>query len=884
MPSVAARTLRPSEGPARATAPAPYPSIKLVPPALPAHLVPRLRLREVLERSERPITLLSSHAGTGKTVLLSSWAGAEGENRVAWLGLDRDDNWSPRFWLGVERALGGARPGAFTPRGGEPGPAAVLAFAERLDSSQPLALVLDDLHEIENQVVLRELQELLDHAPRQLRVVLSTRADPPLRLQRLRLTEDLTEIRAADLAFTLDECRALLGPDAEDLTDEDVETLRSRTEGWAAGLRFASLSLAAEPDRAGFLRRFAGDDRAVADYLINEVLDRQTEQRREFLLRTSVPDVLTAELADELTGRRDAGRVLAALEAANLVVSNRTDAEVRYRYHGLLLEFLRAEIRRTRPRDLSLLYRLSARWHWARREPIPSFRDAVAGSDWDLADEIAGAAWHVVATDAGRAALGRVPADALAGHPCLCLQAALACLWVGERQEAERRLSMAVLDLAETDVRNGARVLRLQVEAALARLDGDFDGLGRLAWQLLDAPDGDGFDTAASSLAQRATALSHLGAAEVTRGELPAAEGHLEIALDIARRTGLCDVALEVLSELALLEATRGRLRRAVELATEAAALADLNKLTERAPAVTARLVLGWAYLQWDELSVAEQHLGRAAAAASKADRTGRVAATVLSALVVSAEGSRDVGTAVVRLRGATSELDGRPIPARLAVLLETAEARLLTARGDLQGARRALERWANGSGAGAVVRARLLLAEGKPEEALQELDGFGEADRLALQIEAEVLTSVARHALHDVEGSGRALEQALELAGPNNYRRPFLDGGPVVRALLVQRIRRGTANRALVAELLAAFEKRAPSVEITRAELLEPLSERETAVLRYLPTMMSNVEIAGELFVTSNTVKTHLKSIYRKLGVARRRDAVERARKLELL
>jgi LuxR family maltose regulon positive regulatory protein len=217
---------------------------------------------------------------------------------------------------------------------------------------------------------------------------------------------------------------------------------------------------------------------------------------------------------------------------------------------------------------------------------------------------------------------------------------------------------------------------------------------------------------------------------------------------------------------------------------------------------------------------------------------------------------------------------------------METAEARLLAARGDMEGARTALDRCADGSGAAALIRARLLLADGRPADALDALDQFDAAapDQLALEIEANVLTAVARQALHDEDGAGDAVERALGLAGPNSYRRPFLDGGPAVRTLLVQRIRRGTAHRSFVAELLAAFEKRAPNVDLARAAVLEPLSERERAVLRYLPTMMSNVEIAAELFVTSNTVKTHLKSIYRKLGVARRRDAVERARSLQLL
>ena len=323
----------------------PFPAAKLLPPAPPARLVDRPRLHELIERGTTGlVTLVSAHAGSGKTVLLSSWAAEAEPGRVAWLGLDRDDNWSPRFWLGVERALAGA--GALVGTSANTGEARLaMQIADRLEGrDEPVVLVLDDFHEIESPIVHRELQTLIDRSPGGLRLVLATRADPSLRLQRLRLTDDLTEIRAAELAFTVDECGEALEPFATDLAEGDVEALHDRTEGWAAGIRLAALSLASESDRAGFLRRFAGDDRAVADYLLNEILDRQPDRLREFLLRTSVPDTISAELADALTGRRDGGRVLSELAAANFLVSGYAGSEVRYRYHGLLLEFLRAQL------------------------------------------------------------------------------------------------------------------------------------------------------------------------------------------------------------------------------------------------------------------------------------------------------------------------------------------------------------------------------------------------------------------------------------------------------------------------------------------------------------------------------------------------------------
>ncbi len=437
---------------------------------------------------------------------------------------------------------------------------------------------------------------------------------------------------------------------------------------------------------------------------------------------------------------------------------------------------------------------------------------------------------------------------------------------------------------------SGVRVLRLQAGAALAQLDGDYELLEAIASGLVEAPAATGFDATTRTAAQGAFALAHLGAAKSARGELDEADALLGAALELSRRAGLRTMAASVLGELALLEAGRGRLRRSAELATDAVEDAELGGLSAGTPLVGAELALGWTHLLWDDLTAAERHLDRAAAAADVAgDRRGRLAAAALWSLVRGARGPREAGAALAELRGRSIDLDGWQPPQALAPILETAEARLLAARGDLEAARAALDRKTARIGetpAIALLRARLSLAEGEPEAALailerrpdDELDSFG------LRIEACVLTAVALHALHDDDRAGEVIERALQLAGPNSHRRPFLDCGSAVQVLLEQRIRWGTAHRSFAGELLAAFRKRAPSVAVTKAELLEPLSGREQSVLRFLPTMMSNAEIAGELFVTSNTVKTHLKSIYRKLAVSRRRDAVERARELELL
>jgi LuxR family maltose regulon positive regulatory protein len=882
-------------GEARRRVPKPILATELAPPRLPSGYVPRARLLQLVTQGiERTLTLVSSHAGTGKTVLLAAWAQTRPD--VAWLTVDRDDNWSPDFWRGVELALERVEP-ARPPRGAD---APVVRISERLAArSEPIVLVLDDFQEIDSAIVLAEVEALIAHAPDQLRLVISTRADPRLRLQRLRLA-GLTEIRAADLAFTLDECRELLGACGAGLSEDDVAKLRDRTEGWAAGLRLAALSLEREPEPALFLASFAGDERAIADYLLTEILERQPEARRTFLLRTSITDTITAGLAAALTpdlgDAAEASQTLHSLAAENFLVSSHYESGDLYRYHALLRDFLRSQLAASSPDEIRELHLRAAGWFWDHGDAQAAFDHAVAGRDWDLADELTCEAWHeVILGVAARAGItvAETPEAALAGRPGLTLRMAAAQLLLGDREGAEARVRAAgeLVEGARADCRELLEPVLATFHLSFARVDGDFDLVRARAQEVLEAPTAGTFEVGRRARAQRAVGLANLGAAELAAGELDDAELHLDQALSLAREAGVDMVRLNALSQLALLEAVRGNLRRAAERGADAVDFAERRGWTGLVQLVGARLALAWAHFQWDEPEAARHHADELAELGRQwRDRTARVGSAVISALVLGAEGADGAVRGLRLVRGVGAELDGWVPPRFLATLLATAEPRLLASRGDLVQAEATLERRAEGSATpaeDALVRVRLHLAAGAPAHALAELETieplFAELEQ-SRQIEAQILTAVARRELNDREGAGGAIEHALDLAGPNSYRRGFLDGGPAVRALLVEQVRRGTRNRALVADLIAAFERRASSVEITKPQLLDPLSEREQAVLRYLPTMMSNAEIASELFVSVNTVKTHLKSIYRKLGTTRRRDAVERARRLDLL
>jgi LuxR family maltose regulon positive regulatory protein len=874
---------------------------KVVAPAVPRGFIGRTRLDELVDGgTQGRVTLVSARAGAGKTVLLSAWAASDPSIDVAWLTLDRDDNWSPSFWLAVHCALDEAEAadGMTSPHSLHEPETTSASVSTRLSARQgPVALVLDNFQEIENKIVLRELDALLLHAPPQLRLVIATRADPSLRLQRLRLAGHVTEIRASDLAFTSDECRALLGRLAENLIDEDIEALRARTEGWAAGIRLAAMSLEQQRDPQQAIRKFAGDDRAVADYLMTEVLERQDAERREFLLRTSIPATLTAGLASELSGHPHGGRVLEQLELQNVLISTEAAGEWHYRYPGLLREFLQAQLAWTAPEQARLLYRRAARWHWRSGEALVAFREAISGEDWDLVETIYADAWPLLVLlplATGTPGLPRVPLTAVTGRPALMLEAASATLGTlpidfssadGLLSEAEAALEHEQDSPAFESLRTHATLLRLIV----ARLTGDVDTLESAAADLLEASKHHTFVSTGPAQVLQAMALTNLGTASVMNGSLEEAEARLDEAVAFARDAGADLQQLNSLSQIALVETARGRLRRAAEVATEAMAFAERRGWSEFPQALGSQFALAWAHYQWNDLDVAQTHVERMDAAAV-IDEGARLAADLLGALLVGAQGARGAERGLRLLYGSRAASDGNGrVPFYLRSTLELAKPRLLAARGDLPGARAAL---AAHDGRAApdgfdVLLARLHLVDGDPEGALAALAHFRAGpgpEQLPLEIEAAVLRAVAHSELHDARASSAAFGHALELGGPNSYRRVFLDVGPSVRPLLESQIRRGTSHRSFAGELMAAFERRAPSVEITKPELLEPLSERERAVLRYLPTLMSNAEIASEMFVSVNTVKTHLRSIYRKLGATRRRDAVERARRLELL
>jgi LuxR family transcriptional regulator, maltose regulon positive regulatory protein len=860
--------------------------------------VPRRRLLALLdEGAQGPLTLLAAPAGYGKTLLLASWAAtARPPGPVAWVTVGPDDAQSPTFWghvLDALAATGIAPEGA--PAGLDPrldgGHLFVRSLANWLaELPAPLVLVLDDLHEATGEAVATELRLLLRFAPPQLRLVVATRADPPLSLQRLRVAGQLREIREAELAFTRSEAGDLLRRQGVELSTGELEVLWRRTEGWAAGLRLAALTLREHPLPGRFVDELAGDDRAIAGYLLEEVLAVQPPELRAFLLRTSVPDRICGGLADALTGGADGAEVLARLEREHVFTMGAGPGRDWYRYHPLFAELLRAELRHERPEELPALHRLAAGWQAANGLPVDAVRSALAAGDLDQAVVLLADSWLSLLVE-GQAAtlaelLARLPAERMRANPELAGVAALGRLALGELEEAD-----AWLELAEAGAARAGAALPL-ARLWRARLVGDAAGALAAAGPLL-APGGDAaWERLARPDDRRTLALDLLGVAQLWSGRLEEAAGHLEQAVAAAAWTGRELVELDATAHLAVLEALRGNLGRAVELGRRAVGRAR-GRAAPAVPVACAELAIASAAYYRDELGPAAAALARATRVAGR-DRMVALGAAVLAAFL--ATGPDDQAAALARLDAAVRATGDQP-PQLLAGRARAARARLLAAAGDDTAAMATLDEEAGGrEPVEAVGLARLQLARGEPAAAvatvaplLAGVPGGPAADKPSLAIEASLVDAAGTQALGDHDAAARSLRRALDLAGPEGFRRAFVEGGTPVRALLVDHLHREDSHRALAGTLLARLRDAtgstaSPGAAAAAAALVEPLSEREQVVLRYLPSTLSAGEIADELFVSLNTVKTHIKSIYRKLDTNRRWDAVRRARQLQLL
>jgi len=496
------------------------------------------------------VTQITAPPGSGKTMLLRSWIGEAGlAERAGWVSVQRQERDAQRFWISVIDAVGATAPGSTRVRALTPAPDLdVWALVERLlqdlgTLEDQVWLVIDDLHELRSTEALGQLELLLMRSPPQLRFVLATRHDQRLGLHRLRLEGGLTEIRAADLRFSLAEARVLLDRAGVKLSEAALVQLVQRTEGWAAGLRLAALSLAGHPEPDRFAAEFSGSERTVAEYLLAEVLDRQPESIRRLLLRTSVLEQVNGPLADVLTETVGGERILQDLEEANAFVVSMDARRFWFRYHRLFADLLQLELRRTAPAELPALHTTAAHWYAEHGEPIEAVHHAQAAEQWSVAARLLADHWFGLYLD-GRAAtahelLTRFPAGAADTDAELAALMAADEVMQGSLQAAEVYLSAAEREAASVaaDRRERLQVRLTLVRLSLSRQRSDLSAVvteTRALMTLADAP-----DTAQLGVGDqlRALALINLGAAELWSNRLDEAERHLEQGLDLARRT-----------------------------------------------------------------------------------------------------------------------------------------------------------------------------------------------------------------------------------------------------------------------------------------------------------------------------------------------------------
>ena len=870
---------------------------KITPPARKDWVIRRARIEERIATG--PLTIVTGPPGAGKTTAVASWL-ADAEDKVAWVALDRYDSRPDVFWSNVVAALRGAGvefrralppPG----RAGRASHVFLLRLAvELVTQDPPVTLVLDDLHQVTERGLDDGLQYLIRNTRPGLRVVICSRVDPTLSLHHYRLAGELTEIRAGELAFSVNETRLLMAQHGVTLPDAPLERLTELNEGWAAGLRMAALSLQGEPDPEQFVKMFAAEDSAIADYLMEEVLKNQPARYRDLLLKTSILDQVSASIAVEMTGDERAADALGALAHANAFVEALGDGW--YRFHSLFAEVLRLKLRFEHPRQVAGLHLRAARWFQSHQYLPEAVRQAAAAGDWLFAARL-------VVNDLAIGALIEASdhdplSECLRGMPPVSF---------GTGPEP----ALVAAGIALADARHeGARTALAAAEGSLSDVPADEELSSRIAVAILRlelarrAGDIEAAIVSVRELEQYAATLVAQGLA----GQALARQPRLGVRL-LAERASLFlwagqpDAAIASLGaghpasaahgpecadyhgHLALAEAFRGRLHAAghvIETTCAPGDGGDGGDGSDGRLGGAAEVALALIHLERNELRETRNVLKRAdAALRARPDRLAAVAACFVAARCRLAEGHASAASELaVRAR-----LGWSP-PGWLDHRLTLLESRACAAAGDIPSAIAAAERAGPAvslAAAAALTHARLdtgdLLAAAS---ALDNSPGIT-AETPAL-CHVDWLLAEARLAFgNGASQHGRqSLLSAIKLGEPEELRLSFALEAGWMRAVLRTDLELAEAYRHVLAPDLEDGHPATPGT--AEPVIVEELSAREREVLRLLAGMLTTEEVASELYISVNTVKTHLKSIYRKLAASHRGEAVRRAKQLRLI
>ena len=893
---------------------------KLCQPRVRASIVSRKRLTERLDAGlNRALTLVSAPAGFGKTTLLSEWlAGAAPAVPTAWLSLDEDDNDPVRFLTYVVAALNGAQEGVGTAalamlRSPQPPPTKSILTSLLNDLAGvpgDLILVLDDYQTIGVPAVHDAVAYLLGNLPLQVHLVIATRSDPPLPLSRLRARDQLVELRGPELLFTLEEAETFLNRVMGlDLSTGDVTALQESTEGWIVGLQLVAVSLQGRRDVASLVEKVTGAHRYIVDYLVDEVLNRQPEGDRLFLLRTSILTELAGPLCDAVIGRSDSATVLVRLEHANLLVTP-LDTERRwYRYHHLFAECLRDRLEAEEPGNVPELHRRASQWYGQQGLVDEAIGHALLAQDLEAAARLVEEQAPLLLGQGGVVVLlnwvNRLPEVLVHARPRLGVQVGRALALVGQPEAAEAYLESA-LGALEGLPPADAQLLQGQVaavRASIATQRADAQRTILYARQALSRlPSSEPF--------MRSLAAFNLGDAYLVTGDVVPASAAFADAVDLSLVTGSLHMVTLSSAYLTRTEMLRGRLREAERVCQRALDLvAELSEAPERAVPTLGMLYayLGQVRRELGDLDGAARYLRQALALGEQSGYV-EVLATTYWALARLHRAQADVLAGLSMIERAIESVNEQRLTVMRRLLLAE-RADLLVSLHRLEDA----ERWAREHRVGEVVDfglphereclslARLRLARGEAAEAIKllaRLLGPAEAaGRFGIVIEILALQALALHEGGQLAPALSALERALALGEPEGYVRTFVDHGEPMGTLLRQVAARGSTP-AYAGRLLAAIASpgkgagepafRLGSASEREAELrrhgVEPLTPREVEVLRLLAGGASNQGIADALTVSEGTVKAHISHILGKIGAHNRTEAVARARQLGLL
>ncbi len=863
-------------------------------------LIDRDDLLAVLDRAAAgKVTIISAPAGSGKTSLLRAWAGRQGPpSRLAVVQVPRDQQDAQQFCLGLLDAVrhatgaaGGAEPQPATPEFNARAMADKV-LSELATAPGEITLVIDDLHELNSPDALGQLTRLLTNLPPRAHALLTSRRDVPrLRLHQLRLTGELSEIRAEDLRFSERETRELLEASGIALSDAGVALLHQRTEGWAAGLRLAAISLAGHPDPERFVAEFSGSDRTVAEYLVDEMLDRQPAEIQDLLLRTCLLDRVNGELADLLTGRPGSERILLELEDANAFVVSLDAQRTWFRYHHLFADLLRLELRRRMSQEMPALHRRAAGWFTRHGQVVDAVRHTQAAGDWPGAARLLADHSFSLTLD-GQAQTMQALVRAFppgADHPELALVRATGDLVQGRLDEAAAHLAVAEahVETAPPDRQRRLRVAVAALKLSLARRRGHLAGVLEQVRFLGSPVTGQSDEDIALGSDLRAVALMNLGAAEAWSLGLRDAERHLQEGAVLAREIGRPYLEVGCLAQLGF--ASKIEPFATAELrCREAIALAERYGWGTESVVAPALVTLAGTLVWTGEFDEGQRWLQRTAQALET--DTG----PEIRLLLHSTTGQLDAClgrhhealedfSAAERLR---SQLAGsHALASQVTGWLLATQARA-GMPGEALASLAALDDERAGSGEIRNARAVICLEERDPAGALgtvrEVLDGTAPVIGYVTLVEAQLIAGLAHRALGDRRAANQAAERALALAEQDRLVLPFAITGS--RELLEALPRHETAHAALLADLLDILRGSSPGQDRSSPPPAAELSPGELRVLRFLPTNLSRPEIAGQLSVSVNTVNTHVRSIYAKLGVQDRSSAVRRARELRLL